>query len=235
MKVLVFLYKKRLDEKLGACNFESTEECYQHLVKCIHQAAKEAVGEKNLRNNTKLLYYWNEEIGQLVKEKKENYWKWTSSKDPQDRIEFKKMQGKIRKMITEEKNKSWEKACTTRTVESYLGGKRSTEAWRILKNIRKNENVRQYFNPIPIDKWETYFKGLLTENREHYLGGQATELEDMNEIEKGKINLDIDIVKMAIKSLKSNTSCGVGGVPAEWEEYLRSGGSTCGVTEIRNW
>jgi len=31
------------------------------------------------------------------------------------------MQGKIRKIITEEKNKSWEKTCST--VESYLGGK----------------------------------------------------------------------------------------------------------------
>jgi hypothetical protein len=29
------------------------------------------------------------------------------------------------------------------------------------------------------------------------------------------INLDIEIVKMTIKCLKSNTSCGVGGVPAE--------------------
>jgi len=28
MKVLVFLYKKGLDEKLGEGNFESTEECY---------------------------------------------------------------------------------------------------------------------------------------------------------------------------------------------------------------
>jgi hypothetical protein len=35
------------------------------------------------------------------------------------------MQGKIRKMVTEEKNKRWEKACST--VESYLGGKRSME------------------------------------------------------------------------------------------------------------
>ena len=64
------------------------------------------------------------------------------------------MQGKIRKVITEEKNKSWGKACTT--VEIYLGGKRSTEARRILKNIRKNENGRQCFNLIPIDKWETF-------------------------------------------------------------------------------
>ena len=61
------------------------------------------------------------------------------------------MQGKIRK-ITEEKNKSWEKACST--VESYFGGKRSTEAWRILKNLRKNENGGKRFNPITIGKWE---------------------------------------------------------------------------------
>ena len=30
-----------------------------------------------------------------------------------------------------------------------------------------------------------------------------------------KINLDIEIVKMTIKSLKSSTSCGVGGVSAD--------------------
>ena len=105
-------------------------------------------------------------------------------------------------------------------MESYLGGKRSTEAWKILKNLRKNENGIQCFNPIPIDKWELYFKGLLTENRERYLGDQETELDDMNEIEMDKINLDIKIVKMTIKSLKSNTSCGAGRVPAE---LLKSG------------
>ena len=80
--------------------------------------------------------------------------------------------------------------------------------------------MKTIFNPIHIDKWETYFKGLLTENREHYLGGQENELEDMNEIEKGKINLGIEIIKMAIKSLKSNTSCVMGGVHAE---LLKSG------------
>jgi hypothetical protein len=58
-----FLYKKRLHEKLGESNFESTEECFQRLVKCIHQAAKEALGEKILRSKTKPFYYWNEEIG----------------------------------------------------------------------------------------------------------------------------------------------------------------------------
>ena len=80
--------------------------------------------------------------------------KYISSKDPQARIELRSMHGKIRKMITEEKNKSWEKTCST--VESYLGGKRSTEAWRILKNLRKNENGGQRFDPIPTGKRETF-------------------------------------------------------------------------------
>jgi hypothetical protein len=88
------------------------------------------------------------------------------------------MQGKVRKMVTEVKNKSWEKTCST--AESYLGGKRSTEAWVILKNLWKTENRGQWFNPIPIGEWETYFKELLTENRESYVGERKTELEDMS-------------------------------------------------------
>jgi hypothetical protein len=36
----------------------------------MHQAAKEALGEKILRREPKPFYYWNEEIGQLVKEKR---------------------------------------------------------------------------------------------------------------------------------------------------------------------
>jgi len=79
-----------------------------------------------------------------------------SSKDPQDRIEIRRMQGNIRKIITEEKNKSWEKTCST--VDSYLGGKRRTEAWRLLKNLRKIENGVQYCNPIFIGKREKNFK-----------------------------------------------------------------------------
>jgi len=47
------------------------------------------------------------------------------------------------------------------------------------------------------------------------MGKQETEPEGMNEKRIDKINLDIEIVKMTIKSLKSNTTCGGGGVPAE--------------------
>jgi hypothetical protein len=118
MKVIFFLYKKRLDEKLGESGFESTEGSYQHFVKCIHQAAKEALREKMLRSNTEPFYYRNKEIGKLVR-KKGKYLKWSNSKDPQNRIELRRVQGIIRKMITEKKNQSCEKKCSR--VQSYLG------------------------------------------------------------------------------------------------------------------
>jgi hypothetical protein len=70
-----------------------------------------------------------------------------------------------------------------------LGGKRNREAWRILKNLRNNENGEQCFNSIPIGKWETHFKGLLTENREGHLGEQEAELERVNERGMDKIIL----------------------------------------------
>jgi hypothetical protein len=47
--------------------------------------------------------------------------KWIRSKGSQDRIEFKRLQSKIQRMVSEEKNKSWEKIRLT--VKSYLGGK----------------------------------------------------------------------------------------------------------------
>jgi len=77
------------------------------------------------------------------------------------------------------------------------------------EEFKGKENGGQCFKPITTGKWETCFKGLLTENRERYLGEQETGLEGMN-----------DIVKMTVKSLKCNTSCGVGGVPGE---LLKSG------------
>ena len=63
------------------------------------------------------------------------------------------------------------------------------------------------------------FKGLLTENRERYLREQENKL-GLNHVGIEKMNLGIETLKTTIKFLKSNTSCGFGGVPAE---SLKSG------------
>ena len=41
-----FLYQQRLNSKLNRNEFTDTEEMYNYLKNCIHEAAKEALGEK---------------------------------------------------------------------------------------------------------------------------------------------------------------------------------------------
>jgi hypothetical protein len=88
--------------------------------------------------------------------KKTKYLKWINSKDPQNRIELRRVQGIIRKMTTETKNKIWEKICCR--VQSYLGGKRSAEEWRILKNLRKNDMKYNVLTTNLLEKGKYFLK-----------------------------------------------------------------------------
>jgi len=73
------------------------------------------------------------------------------------------------------------------------------------EEFKKNRKWRTiYINPIFIGKWETNFKGLLTENRERYLREQEIVL-GLNEVGIDKINLDIETIKTTFKFIKSNT------------------------------
>ena len=58
---------------------------------------KESLGGKILRSKTKPFYHWIEEIGKLVKRIKGNIWNGLVSNDPQDRIELRRIKGKIEK------------------------------------------------------------------------------------------------------------------------------------------
>ena len=128
----------------------------------------------------------------MVKVKKEKYNKWLNTKHIEDKIEFKKIQAEIRKKVATEKNKSWEKTCNT--IQTYIGGRKSSEAWRILKNLRKNGCENHGIDFISMDKWETYFKELSTEKRNDFL---ETIVEESNE--NGQTNyIQLDLIDIEI-------------------------------------
>lgn len=68
------LYAYRLEEKLGVPRIESLSESYLHLKKCIHEAAGESFGEEESAFTRQ--EWWSEEVGALVREKKDAYRKW---------------------------------------------------------------------------------------------------------------------------------------------------------------
>lgn len=79
------LYRRRLDGKLDQTIFDTTEDLYKYITKNIHEAAMEALGENQRKGGNKNLYFWNKEIEEMVKVKKEKYNKWLNT---EDKIEF---------------------------------------------------------------------------------------------------------------------------------------------------
>ena len=51
-----FLYQQRLNNKLNRNEFTDTEEMYNYLKNFIHEAAKEALGEKEDNKGRKIIF-----------------------------------------------------------------------------------------------------------------------------------------------------------------------------------
>ena len=56
-----FLYQHRLNGKLNQNEFTDTAGMYSYIKKCIHEAAKKALGEKGVNKGRKTIF-WNEEL-----------------------------------------------------------------------------------------------------------------------------------------------------------------------------
>ena len=93
-----FLYQQRLNNKLNRNEFTDTEEMYNYLKNCIHEAAKEALGEKEDNKGRKIIF-WDAEIEKERQNKKQLFLKRFSTKDNNDKVQHKMVQAKIRRML----------------------------------------------------------------------------------------------------------------------------------------
>lgn len=66
------------------------------------------------------------------------------------RTDIGKNKEKFKKMIISNKNENWERR--GEKVDSYLGGSRSTEAWRFNRNLRKENIYKVNLYIINIDQ-----------------------------------------------------------------------------------
>ncbi|KAL3276907.1 hypothetical protein HHI36_012275 [Cryptolaemus montrouzieri] len=164
--------KTLLDKKLTQIDDSTPTKLYDGLVKSIHQAAEESLGELDNGRNKKSLYCWNDSIKESLEEKKGAYNKWLTTKDLEDRKYYRRISREVKKEIIKRKNEFWDTKCEE--VGQYLGSSRSRESWRLLKNLRTNENSRTSLQPISMSEWELYYKQQMKEDRVQF---ERTELE----------------------------------------------------------
>lgn len=204
------LFRKRLDGYLGSNSFTNTEDHYEHIEKSIHAAAEEALGKYDENQQRRKPYWWDEEIEKEIAEKRQKYHKFLTTNSDIDKINYKEAQAKVRKRITQKKNEAWEKNCNK--INTYIGGRRSTESWKLIKKLREQKK-KEIISPITNEKWEQYFKDLLTENRTEFTNKENNVIE-IN-VESSPFRVTRKEVTDICRSLKNGKSPGPGDIPAE--------------------
>lgn len=202
-----FLYKLRLATKLQLVKKgQSARELYNELKICIHEAAEEALGRK--RKTQKNAEWWTKQVEEIVKEKKKAYLYWLNTKRDEDRKTYMKLNREAKRQVQQRKNEHWEKRCEE--VGRFMGGTKVSEAWKVIKSLRKNTKESAKINLIGMETWRTYYKTLLTENRPEFQMGNID------------INLDEQIhkitkteIKGALKESKNKKAAGPGDIPIE--------------------
>ena len=187
---------------------------YNYLKKCIHEAAKEALGEKEANKGRKTIF-WNEEIEKERQNKKHLFLKWLSTKDNNDKVHYKKAQAKIRRMVTNYRNELWDKKCLE--ILSYLGSMKSSESWKFIRNMRVSNSGNSQLDLVSADTWGKYYYRLLVEDRKEFLKNERL-------LEKGTgevIETDSNTVMQAIMRTKNGRAEDPGDIPVE---LVKSGG-----------
>jgi len=206
-----FLYKLRLATKLHNVTIENktAEELYEQIKGCIHEAAREAIGyiEIDEKQNPE---WWSHEMTELVDTKKKAYQIWLQTQDLEDWKAYTYWNREVKKTVARRKNETWERKCDE--MDRQMGGTQVSEAWKFIKNLRKEKKETGNINPISMTEWNEYYRNLLTEVRPEY------------EMNYGEIKIDppdeirpitVDEVKETVRELKNGKAAGPGDIPNE--------------------
>ncbi|KAL3275080.1 hypothetical protein HHI36_019852 [Cryptolaemus montrouzieri] len=108
-----------IQKKLTQIDDSTPTKLYDGLVKSIHQAAEESLGEVDNGRNKKSIYWWNDFIKESIEEKKRAYNEWLTTKDSEDRKYYTRISREVKNDMIKRMNKFWDAKCEE--VDQYLG------------------------------------------------------------------------------------------------------------------
>jgi hypothetical protein len=91
----------------------------------------------------------DEQIEKESQNKKQLFLKWLSTKDCNDKVQYKKAQAKVRSVVTNHTNEFWDKKCME--IQSYLGSKKNSESRKFIKNIHSSNSGKSQLDLTSAD------------------------------------------------------------------------------------
>ncbi len=178
-----------------------------------------------IQDGQKKTPWWNEEIRNIIGEKKTAYRKWIHRQTTENWQNYKQIRDKAKKLVSEAKAKSWEnfdhqlednhhsanKLFWQTIRRLHKGGQKPTRSVKDTSGrlLTREEDI--------LNRWKEYFAELYNPT-----SGQHTKSSEPIDGESNDISTTE--VTTAIKSLKSGKAAGVGEIRPEMLKSLNSGG-----------
>jgi len=117
------------------CSLSITVE-WQTLNNTLLQAVNEALGKRKKRRHKRCLILWNEDIKNLIENKKKVYLRYLTTRSETDKIEYKRLVAIAKREARKIKRQCWETFVSR--IEHDLHG-RQINAYKIIQNLNRTE------------------------------------------------------------------------------------------------
>ena len=214
-------------EKVRNARVLSVEEEWK-LFKCsIMECAARVCGYKSIGTKSKRSAWWDDEIKELVKEKRKLFEEYTKSKKESDKQEYKRKKQEV-KGVTRQKKNTIDERDGIRLSKYFKENKKLF--WNGVNGQRKKKEqmsmrVKDSEGNVMTEptgvkrRWSEYFEQLLNVD-----DGRRAELTEVrvgggNETVNIDMDVRVDDVRKAVKKLKKGKSPGVDGITSEMLKY----------------
>lgn len=195
-----------IDQRAVSTNIN---EEWHDLKDIIIKAAGEALGSRSTKKRKKGLYIWNDEIQEIIENKKRAYLKYIQSKSEDDRTEYKYRSAIAKKEVRKLKRLSWDNYISN--IEYDCHGSQDI-AYKILKHLNSTEKDTVKINNITEKEWLKYYETLWTNSTEVNTNPKLMELANVDLIE-------IEELENALKTFKNKKTPGIDCINIELLKY----------------
>ena len=209
--------------KVRNTRVKSVEGEWEMFKECVMTMAVRVCGYKNIGRKNKRSAWWDDEMKELVKDKRRLFEVYNRSKGENDREEYRRKNQEVKRRVREKKNVVNERLGESLSVNfkenkkmfwSQVNANRKTKEQMDMRIKDMDGNVLTEQKAVK-DRWSEYFEQLLNVD-----DGRAAELTDVrgNEVngnQEVEVEVSIENVRKAVKKLKKGKAPGVDGITSE--------------------
>ena len=217
-----WLYEQRIKFHMNKIeeNSEDIEKEWKNLKQIIQSAAYESLGKIKRKYRRKYLKIWDDEIKDIIEDKKKAHKKWLSSQKLEDKIEYKRKTAIAKREVRKRKRESWSKFVTNLEHDTY---KTKPKIYKILKSI--SNDIKETVNiqgTTDENIFVDYFKKLWNEKTSDNQAEIDTSIDDdrnTNELSYQHDTITQEELDTVLKLLKNGKSPGEDNINSELYKY----------------